>query len=106
MQITVTPEASHYILHERKIAGVLRLALVKSGCSGFSFTLTGAAAPSTGDIAVVSNGVTIVVSQSDAADLDDTVIDVIKQFAGASLQISNPKFTSSCGCGKSFTKNP
>lgn len=106
MQITVTPDAAHYILNLRKIAGTLRLALVKSGCSGFAFTLTGIAAPSTGDIAVVSNGVTIVVAGGDAADLDGTLIDVEKGFAGTSLRISNPKYTPSCGCGKSFTKNP
>lgn len=106
MQITVTPDAATYIRDQLKITDPLRLALVKSGCSGWSFTLASVATRLASDITIISNGVTIVVLQRDAHDLDGTVIEMEKHLAGASLRISNPKYTSSCGCGKSFTKNP
>lgn len=106
MQITVTPDAVVYIRNHLKIAGPIRLLIEKSGCSGVSFKFSLASVISDEDITVFSNGIEVVVARAQSDDLDGTVVSVKRHSLGTSLEVSNPNYVPSCGCGKSFTKNP
>lgn len=106
MNITVTPEAAKYIREHLKITSPIRILLEKSGCAGVSFKFRLVPVTQDDDVVTVSSGITVVVSRGMSADLDGTVVSVADDHLGKSLTIENSKYTPSCGCGKSYTKNP
>lgn len=81
---------------------VLRLAVDGGGCAGFSYRFEmGTVAPD--DLAVETDGVTLVVDPVSLDLLDGSAVDYVEDLGGAAFKVTNPNAASGCGCGSSFS---
>lgn len=80
--------------------GLLRVAVLGGGCSGFQYEFGLEPAPAAED--AVIDGV-VLVDPDSAPFLAGAVIDFKDELIGARFAIENPNATSSCGCGVSFS---
>jgi iron-sulfur cluster insertion protein len=84
-------------------APILRLAVEGGGCSGFQYRFGLADSVEGDDLAVETDGVTLVV---DAVSLDlvrGAAVDYVEDLGGAAFKVTNPNATAGCGCGSSFS---
>jgi iron-sulfur cluster assembly accessory protein len=61
----------------------------------------GAVAPD--DVAVETDGVTLVVDPVSLDLLDGSAVDYVEDLGGAAFKVTNPNAASGCGCGSSFS---
>ncbi len=81
---------------------ILRLAVDGGGCAGFSYRFEmGAIADD--DLAVETDGVTLVVDPVSLDLLDGSAVDYVEDLGGAAFKVTNPNAASGCGCGSSFS---
>jgi iron-sulfur cluster assembly protein len=81
----------------------LRMAVVTSGCSGYSYHMDFEKEQKPSDIVVEIDGVKIYVDSSSAGHLQGTVIDYTTGLQGSGFKFNNPNVTGTCGCGTSFS---
>lgn len=81
----------------------LRVAVVSSGCSGFSYGLDFENQAKPDDVVVELDGVKVYLDPSSAKVLKGTVIDYVSGLHGAGFKFTNPNVTATCGCGTSFS---
>ena len=81
---------------------VLRLAVDGGGCAGFSYRFEMGAVEQ-GDMAVETDGVTLVVDPVSLDLLDGSAVDYVEDLGGAAFKVTNPNAASGCGCGSSFS---
>ncbi len=81
----------------------LRLSVDGGGCAGFQykFGLENDAAPD--DIAVETDGVTLLVDPMSLPLVEGSEVDYVESLGGAAFQVRNPNAASGCGCGSSFS---
>ncbi len=108
MSITLSNAASDklkvYIEQERQSlpeAG-LRIAIKGGGCSGFSYQMA-LDEPADGDEVFETSGVKVIVDPMSLQYLDGAEVDYKDDMMGGGFAIKNPKATSTCGCGHSFS---
>ncbi len=104
--VTVTERAQRRIAEI--VAGetastMLRVSVEGGGCSGFQyrFDLVGEAAPD--DLVLGREGARVLIDPVSLEYLSGSEIDFVDDLIGAAFKIKNPKATSSCGCGTSFS---
>lgn len=87
---------------QNRPSALLRLSVDGGGCSGFQyrFGMTDAAEPD--DLAVATDGVTLLVDPISLPLVDGAAIDYVESLGGASFQVKNPNASAGCGCGSSF----
>jgi iron-sulfur cluster assembly protein len=83
--------------------GGLRLGVRGGGCSGLSYVIDWAAAPSPLDQVIEKDGARVFVDPKSAVFLQGTVVDWRKTLMHAGFVFRNPNAKSACGCGESFT---
>ena len=104
--ISLSPSAAARVAaiaeHQGKPA-ILRLSVEGGGCAGFQyrFGLADDIAPE--DLAVVTDGVTLVVDDVSLDLVRGSVVDFVENLGGAAFQVTNPNAASGCGCGTSFS---
>lgn len=81
---------------------VLRLSVEGGGCSGFQYKFGLADAPEQDDLAVETDGVTLVVDPVSLDLVAGSVVDYVESLGGAAFKVENPLAASGCGCGSSF----
>ena len=81
----------------------LRLAVKKTGCSGFAYVVDLAEAPSPGDHVFRSHGVSVVVDAAALEKVDGTAIDFERDGLNEGFTYANPNVKGQCGCGESFS---
>ncbi|MGH8474591.1 MAG: HesB/IscA family protein [Methylococcales bacterium] len=81
----------------------LRLAVKKSGCSGFAYVIDFADRLDEGDRVFEDHGVKLVVNHEHLPMLDGLQLDYRKQGLNAAFNFENPNVKGSCGCGESFS---
>jgi len=81
---------------------VLRIAVSTKGCSGMSYDLTWADAPTVGDEVVTDKGVTVLVDRKATLFLLGTTMDYEVKAMSAGFTFVNPNEKGRCGCGESF----
>lgn len=81
----------------------LRVYISGGGCSGFQYGFTFAEGLDEGDVAVVNDGVTLVVDPMSYQYLAGAEVDYKESLQGAQFVIRNPNATTTCGCGSSFS---
>lgn len=81
----------------------LRLSVLGGGCSGLQYNFKFESAKEADDIVFEKGGVQVVIDEASLELLNGSVIDYIEGLMGSSFTIKNPKATSSCGCGNSFS---
>ncbi|HEX5339446.1 MAG TPA: iron-sulfur cluster assembly accessory protein, partial [Gammaproteobacteria bacterium] len=89
---------------EKRGSGLgLRLAIKKTGCSGFAYVVDYADDTQPDDAIFEDRGVKVVVSRESLPYLDGTEVDFVREGLAESFQFHNPNIKDECGCGESFT---
>ncbi len=81
----------------------LRIGVVKSGCSGYSYALDYADELGNGDVILEQGDVKVVVNEEAMPMLEGMELDFVKEGLNQSFKFRNPNVTSECGCGESFS---
>lgn len=88
---------------DRHANGVgLRLAVTKTGCSGFAYVMDLADAISPEDEVFEHRDVRIVVSRAHLPLLRGTEVDFVREGLNEAFSFRNANVTGECGCGESF----
>jgi iron-sulfur cluster assembly protein len=106
MAITITAAAATRVrtFIEARGKGVgLRLAIKKTGCSGFAYVVNYADNVSRNDLVFEDQGVKVLVDPESLRYIDGTEIDFVKQGLNEAFRFRNPNVKGECGCGESFT---
>ncbi len=91
------------IAEEGNPALKLRVYIQGGGCSGFQYGFEFDEEQAEDDLAVVTDGVTLVVDPLSLQYLMGAEVDYSESLHGAQFTIRNPNAKSTCGCGSSFT---
>jgi iron-sulfur cluster assembly protein len=83
-------------------AGGLRLGVQGGGCSGLSYVVDWADAPTEKDLVVERDGGRLVVDRRSARFLEGTVVDYRSSLMQSGFVFRNPNVKSACSCGESF----
>ncbi|MDC0449908.1 iron-sulfur cluster assembly accessory protein [Pelagibacteraceae bacterium] len=101
-KIEFTEEANKQILKitsEQGENSYFRISVQGGGCSGFKYNFSFDEKIEVGDIIFNKT----VIDKSSLEIINGSVVDYKKEMIGNSFVIENPKATSSCGCGLSFS---
>ena len=101
-EINFTKKAVEKINHlvSKKSPGTFfRIAVKGGGCSGFKYDFTFDDKTNEDDITFGK----AVIDKSSLDIITGSIVDFKKEMIGESFVINNPKATSSCGCGLSFS---
>lgn len=104
-KMTVTDKAAkkikEIITQEKKVA--LRVSVQSGGCSGSQYGLELDDKSTDNDIVIEEKGIKLFIDKASMAKLNGSSVDYVDSLQGAGFKINNPKATSSCGCGSSFS---
>jgi iron-sulfur cluster assembly protein len=81
----------------------LRLAIKRTGCSGYAYVVNYAEEIGPADTVFEDQGVKVVVDAQSLSLVDGTEVDFVKQGLSEAFKFRNPKARSECGCGESFS---
>lgn len=104
--ITLTESAINrvrYMMTKRQDGVGLRIGVVKSGCSGYSYALDYADEVAADDVVVEQGDVKVVIQEDAMPILDGMELDFVREGLNQSFKFINPNVTSECGCGESFS---
>lgn len=106
MQIIITDAAKAHIkkiITAEARSSVFRLAVKKSGCSGYRYDPQIVASGQDGDVEIIAEeGWVIYVEPGTEQFFDGLTIDLVEKFLGHQLTFINPNAEDECGCGESF----
>jgi iron-sulfur cluster assembly accessory protein len=103
--LLVTNTAAKKILElsKKKEKKMLRISVTGGGCQGFQYNLDMENKFEKKDIVIKKNNAVIVIDQNSLNLIKGSEIDFVEDLVGSRFKINNPKATSSCGCGTSFS---
>lgn len=104
--VTMTPSAVKHArkqLDKRPEVKGIRLAIKKSGCSGFKYETQWVNEAEPSDKVFHFDGVDLYVREGDLAMVNGIEIDFVTEGVNSMFQFRNPNATAECGCGESFT---
>lgn len=81
----------------------LRLAVKKTGCSGYAYVVNYADDIGAEDLVFEQQGVKVIVDRDSLGYIDGTEVDFVKQGLNEAFRFRNPNVKGECGCGESFT---
>jgi iron-sulfur cluster assembly protein len=81
----------------------LRLAVRKTGCSGFAYVVNYAESEQPGDTVFEDRGVRVFVDSASLGLIDGTIVDFVKEGLNEAFRFRNPNVKGECGCGESFS---
>lgn len=106
MSISLTPAAADRVqsfLSRRGRGLGLRLAIKKTGCSGFAYVVNYADDIGSNDVVFEDHGVKVIVDRDSLDYINGTEVDFVKQGLNEAFRFRNPKAKGECGCGESFS---
>ena len=80
-----------------------RISIDGGGCQGFSYKFDFDDKISKNDKVLDFNDVKILIDSTSIEFINDAKLDFVEDMIGSYFKISNPKATSTCGCGISFS---
>jgi len=103
--LLVTNNAAKKIieLSKKKDKKMLRISVTGGGCQGFQYNLDMEDKNEKKDIIIKKNNAVIVIDEKSLNLIKGSEIDFVEDLIGSRFKINNPKATSSCGCGTSFS---
>ncbi|MBL1271191.1 MAG: iron-sulfur cluster assembly accessory protein [Marinobacter maritimus] len=104
--VTMTPSAVKHVrkqLDKASSAKGIRLAIRKSGCSGFKYETQWVDEASDDDRIFHIDGVDVFVKEEHLSLVNGIEIDFVTEGVNSMFQFRNPNATAECGCGESFT---
>lgn len=96
-------KVSELIAEEGNAELKLRTYIHGGGCSGFQYGFEFDENQSEEDLAITTNGVTLLVDPLSLQYLMGATVDYVVNITGAQFTIRNPNAKTTCGCGSSFT---
>ena len=105
MSITLSDTAAERVrrfLDMRGHGRGLRLAVKKTGCSGFAYVVDLEDEVADDDRVFESNGVSVIVDPRSLSMVEGTHIDFARDGLNETFTYDNPNVKSLCGCGESF----
>jgi len=81
----------------------LRVYISGGGCSGFQYGFTFDEDRGEDDVAIMNEGVTLLVDPMSFQYLIGAEVDYTENLQGAQFVIRNPNASTTCGCGSSFS---
>lgn len=105
MSVQLTDNAAQRVKYflEKENGSALRLAVRKTGCSGWAYEVSIASEFGEADQVFEDKGVKIVIDNESLPYLQGSKIDFIVSGLNRTFQFDNPNATDECGCGESFT---
>jgi len=106
VNVTMTPTAVKHVrkqLDKKPEAKGIRLAIKKSGCSGFKYETQWVETPESDDRIFTIDGVDVYVKQEHLPLVNGIEIDFVTEGVNSLFRFRNPNATAECGCGESFT---
>ena len=103
--VTMTPTAVKHVrkqLAKKPEAKGIRLAVKKSGCSGFKYETQWVEQAGPDDQVFTVDDVSIFVERQHMPIVNGTEIDFITEGVNSMFYFRNPNATAECGCGESF----
>jgi len=91
------------ILEEHNPDLKLRVYISGGGCSGFQYGFSFDEERAEDDIAILNDGVTLLVDPLSFQYLMGAEVDYSESLKGAQFVIRNPNASTTCGCGSSFS---
>ena len=91
------------ILASEPSGSMLRISVNGGGCSGFQYGFDVDQTRQGDDLVFERNGATVLVDETSMGFLKGSIVDFVDDLMGQSFRIENPRATSSCGCGTSFS---
>lgn len=104
--ITITDAAARHIatMLQKEHKDGIRVGTKKSGCTGFSYVIDYAEEVKDTDIEFGTNGIRVIMDQSDVSRLQGMELDFQKtSLLNEGFVFNNPNVTNECGCGESFS---
>ena len=80
-----------------------RISIDGGGCQGFSYKFDFDDKISEKDKVLDYNEVKILIDSTSLGFINDAKLDFVEDMIGSYFKVSNPKATSTCGCGVSFS---
>ena len=105
MSITLSDTAADRVrrfLDARGHGAGLRLAVKKTGCSGFAYVVDLEDEIGKSDRVFESHGVPVIVDSGTLPMVDGTHIDFAREGLNETFTYDNPNVKNMCGCGESF----
>ncbi|MBS3804280.1 MAG: iron-sulfur cluster assembly accessory protein [Oleiphilaceae bacterium] len=103
--VTMTPTAVSHVrkqLANKPDAKGIRLAVKKSGCSGFKYETQWVEKAGANDQVFTVDDVDIYVERQHMPIVNGTEIDFVTEGVNSMFYFRNPNATAECGCGESF----
>ncbi len=100
---TAAAKVGELISEEGNPELALRVYIEGGGCSGFQYGFEFDENRAEDDLAVVTNGVTLLVDPLSLQYLTGAEVDYSEGLSGAQFVIRNPNAKTTCGCGSSFS---
>ena len=103
--LLITSNAAKKIieLSKKKEKKMLRISVTGGGCQGFQYNLDMENKSEKKDIIIKKNNALVIIDQNSLNLIKGSEIDFVEDLIGSRFKINNPKATSSCGCGTSFS---
>ena len=96
-------KVAELIAEEANSALKLRVYISGGGCSGFQYGFTFDEVRTEDDLAIETDGVTLLVDPLSLQYLLGAQVDYSESLHGAQFTIRNPNAKTTCGCGSSFS---
>ena len=106
MTVSLTAPAAERVrsfLAKRGSGVGLRLAVKKTGCSGFAYVVNYADEVTPDDVVFEARGVKVIVDNESLRFVDGTEIDFVRDGLNEAFKFRNPNVRGECGCGESFS---
>ena len=100
---TAAAKVRELVAEEGNAGLKLRVYIQGGGCSGFQYGFEFDEVQGEDDIAIVTDGVTLLVDPLSLQYLAGASVDYSESLGGAQFVIRNPNAKTTCGCGSSFT---
>ncbi len=107
LSITISESAAkrlaELVVTEGNDALMLRVSVSGGGCAGFQYGFDFDDRAAADDRVFERDGARVVVDEMSLALIGDSEIDYVQDMIGSYFSVHNPKATSSCSCGTSFS---
>ena len=104
-KIEITEEAQNYIasLIKKDQSDYFRITVLGGGCAGFQYKFDFDNKKNDEDVLFKTNKISVLVDKISLDLINGSRIDYVNELIGSSFKVTNPKSSSSCGCGTSFS---
>ena len=104
-KIEITEDAQNYIdgLIKKDKFDYFRITVLGGGCAGFQYKFDFDNKKNNDDILIKTNKISVLIDKTSLELINGSKIDYVDELIGSSFKVTNPKSSSSCGCGTSFS---